>query len=36
MRGLWLTFDIIVCWRQNWPECPLEAIELKGLVKRLG
>jgi hypothetical protein len=21
--------DIIVCWEHNWPECPLEVIELK-------
>jgi hypothetical protein len=21
--------DLIVCWRHNWPECPLEVIELK-------
>jgi hypothetical protein len=21
--------DIIVCWTHNWPECPLEVIELK-------
>jgi hypothetical protein len=28
--------DIIVCWTHNWPECPLEVIELKGLVQRLG
>ena len=22
--------DLIVCWRHNWPECPLEVVELKG------
>ena len=20
--------DLIVCWRHNWPECPLEVVEL--------
>jgi hypothetical protein len=24
--------DVIVCWEHNWPECPLEVIELKALV----
>jgi hypothetical protein len=26
--------DVIVCWRQNWKECPknLEVVELKRLV----
>ena len=24
--------DLIVCWEHNWPECPLEVIELKSLV----
>ena len=24
--------DIIVCWEHNWPECPLEVIELKKAV----
>jgi hypothetical protein len=24
--------DIIVCWEHNWPECPVEVIELKKLV----
>src|SRR5882724_3433423 len=24
--------DIIVCWKHNWPECPLEVIELSGVV----
>jgi hypothetical protein len=22
--------DLIVCWKHNWPECPLEVIELSG------
>jgi hypothetical protein len=26
--------DIIVCWEHNWPECPLEVIELKKLVSK--
>src|SRR5262249_23496097 len=21
--------DLIVCWRHNWPECPLEVLELR-------
>jgi hypothetical protein len=24
--------DMIVCWEHNWPECPLEVLELKGMV----
>jgi hypothetical protein len=24
--------DLIVCWRHNWPECPLEVIELRKLI----
>lgn len=24
--------DLIVCWENNWPECPLEVIELKKIV----
>ncbi len=24
--------DAIVCWEHNWPECPLEVIELRNLV----
>ena len=23
--------DIIVCWKHNWPECPLEVVELSKL-----
>jgi hypothetical protein len=26
--------DIIVCWEHNWPECPLEVIELKKEVRQ--
>jgi len=22
--------DLIVCWEHNWPECPVEVVELKG------
>ncbi len=24
--------DVIVCWRDNWPECPLEVVELRAIV----
>lgn len=24
--------DLIVCWEHNWPECPIEVLELKSLV----
>jgi len=27
--------DGIVCWVHNWPECPLEVIELKSVVEQL-
>jgi HNH endonuclease len=27
--------DLIVCWEHNWPECPLEVIELKSHLPRL-
>jgi len=27
--------DVIVCWTNDWPECPLEVIELKEIVKIL-
>jgi hypothetical protein len=27
--------DIIVCWKHNWPECPLEVIELSKIVGEL-
>ena len=26
--------DLIVCWSHNWPECPLEVLELKSVVGR--
>ena len=25
--------NMIVCWRHNWPECPLEVLELSKAVK---
>jgi hypothetical protein len=28
--------DIVVCWEHNWPECPLEVIELKKAVQQSG
>lgn len=27
--------DLIVCWQDNWPESPLEVLELKSRIKRL-
>lgn len=27
--------DVIVCWRHNWPECPIEVLELSDLIKSL-
>ncbi len=27
--------DIIVCWEHNWPECPIEVIELKSEIPSL-
>jgi hypothetical protein len=27
--------DLIVCWEHNWPECPLEVLELKAVLPRL-
>jgi len=27
--------DIIVCWEHNWPECPLEVIEMKSTLAEL-
>ena len=27
--------DVIVCWRHNWDECPLEVLELRRVIKRL-
>lgn len=28
--------DLIVCWENNWPECPLEVIALKDLMEGFG
>ena len=28
--------DLIVCWEHNWPECPLEVIELRRVIDELG
>jgi hypothetical protein len=25
--------DVIVCWKHNWPECPLDVVELREVVK---
>ena len=25
--------DVIVCWVHNWPECPLEVLELKTVME---
>ncbi|HKD80927.1 MAG TPA: hypothetical protein VKH81_14615 [Candidatus Angelobacter sp.] len=25
---------MIICWRHNWPECPLEVLEMKSLVEK--
>lgn len=27
--------DLIICWEHNWPECPLEVIELKSAIKKI-
>lgn len=27
--------DIIVCWEDDWPECPIEVIELRKIIKDL-
>jgi hypothetical protein len=27
--------DVIVCWQHNWPECPLEVVELRTVIDRL-
>lgn len=26
--------DLIICWEHDWKECPIEVIELKGIVKK--
>ena len=27
--------DLIICWRHNWPECPMEVLELRSLLPKL-
>jgi hypothetical protein len=27
--------DMIVCWEHNWPDCPIEVLELKSALQRL-
>ncbi len=27
--------DVIVCWEHNWPDCPLEVVELRGVMEGL-
>lgn len=27
--------DLIVCWEHNWPDCPLEVVELREAISRL-
>jgi len=26
--------DLIICWRHNWPECPIEVLELRSLLPK--
>jgi hypothetical protein len=28
--------DLIVCWEHNWPECPVEVLELRSAIEHLG
>lgn len=28
--------DLIVCWTNNWPECPIEVLELKSVMQEMG
>jgi len=28
--------DVIVCWEHNWPECPIEVLELRAAIEELG
>ena len=28
--------DLIVCWEHDWPDCPLEVLELRQVVKDFG
>lgn len=27
--------DVIVCWEDDWPECPIEVLELWKVIERL-
>ena len=27
--------DVIVCWEHNWPDCPLEVVELRSVIDQL-
>lgn len=27
--------DLIVCWKHNWPECPVEVLELSKEIRKL-
>lgn len=27
--------DVVICWEHNWPECPVEVLELKNAIKSL-
>jgi len=27
--------DVVVCWEHDWPECPLEVVELRSLISSL-
>jgi hypothetical protein len=27
--------DVIVCWEDNWPECPIEVLELRSVMRNL-
>ena len=31
----WSKCDLIVCWEHNWPECPVEVIELKKVLGKI-
>jgi hypothetical protein len=28
--------DLVVCWEHDWPACPVEVLELKSVMKRVG
>lgn len=27
--------DVLVCWEHNWPECPIDVLELKSAIESL-